>query len=205
MTLFDLTQRDQKNNGLKDQLWFFLFVGADMKEIEGLRAKSKRQEVEICALQVSDYSQSLGNAHSPGLTQPPITEIPGQSKPNIQRIYDPQIPSARAHNAQDTRSETNASAANTGRYSKTSLTLDVYTLGYSARAIAPVEHSRRTHHEKTHGRSFRVEAEHVQANKGHAVELYFRDKMFTGAPDQAVENLTWDFHTCAVQQSLDST
>ena len=75
---------------------------------------------------------------------------------------------------------------------------------YTARAIAPIEHSRRTNHENTHGRSFRAEAEHVQAKKGHAVESYFKDKMFTGAPGQAVENLIRDLHICAVQQSLDS-
>ena len=79
MTLFDLTQRDHKNNGLKEQLWFLLFVGADVKGIEKLRAQSKMQRAEIRALQVSDYPQSLSNTHSSGLTAPYMTDIPGQS------------------------------------------------------------------------------------------------------------------------------
>ena len=93
MALFELTQRDQKNNGLKEHLWFLLFVGADVEEIEELRAHSKRQEAEIRALQVPDYSQSLGNTLSSGLTPPLIIDIPSRSKPNIPHANDPQIPS----------------------------------------------------------------------------------------------------------------
>ena len=43
----------------------------------------------------------------------------------------------------------------------------------------------------------------VQGQKGHAVESYFRDMKFTGAPVQSVKNLIRDFEICTVQQSLD--
>lgn len=43
---------------------------------------------------------------------------------------------------------------------------------------------------------------HVQGKKGYAVESYFKDKKFTGAPNEAVNNLIRDLHICAVQQAL---
>ena len=43
----------------------------------------------------------------------------------------------------------------------------------------------------------------VQGKKGHALESYFRDMKFTGAPEQSVNNLIRDFEICAVQQILD--
>ena len=41
----------------------------------------------------------------------------------------------------------------------------------------------------------------VRGKKGHAVESYFRDMKFTGAPEQSVNNFIRDFEICAVQQS----
>ena len=42
-----------------------------------------------------------------------------------------------------------------------------------------------------------------QGKKGHAVESYFRDRKFTGAPDQSIDNLIRDYEICAIQQCLD--
>ena len=128
MTLFDLTQRDQKNGRLKEQMWLLLFVGADVKEIEELRAQSKRQQAETRELQVSDYSNSLGNTHAPAyLTLPAMADITGRPNPNIRHIDDPQMPSAQAHNVPDAFSGTNSNTSNIGRYDNTSRNLDVYT------------------------------------------------------------------------------
>ena len=121
MTLLDPTQCDQKNDRLKEQMWLLLFVGAHVKEIQELRAQSKRQQAETSELQVSDYSKSLGNTHAPAkLTLPPMADITGRPKPNIRHIDDPQIPSARAHNVPDAFSGTNSNTSNIGRYENTS-------------------------------------------------------------------------------------
>ena len=37
-----------------------------------------------------------------------------------------------------------------------------------------------------------------QGKKGYAVEAYFRDRKFTGAPDQSIENTIPDFEICEV-------
>ena len=42
-----------------------------------------------------------------------------------------------------------------------------------------------------------------QSKKGTAVNLYFRDKKFTGTSEQAIDNLTRDFEIYAIQQGLD--
>ena len=47
------------------------------------------------------------------------------------------------------------------------------------------------------------DASFAQSKKGLAVESYFRNKRFTGAPEQAIDNLIPDYEICAAQQCLD--
>ena len=44
---------------------------------------------------------------------------------------------------------------------------------------------------------------HSQSKKGYVVEAYFRDRKFSGEPEQSINNVIRDFEICAVQQCLD--
>ena len=44
-----------------------------------------------------------------------------------------------------------------------------------------------------------------QSKKGYAVHSYFKDRQFTGAPEQSVDVLLRDFEICAEQQCLDTS
>ncbi len=48
-----------------------------------------------------------------------------------------------------------------------------------------------------------TEAASIRRKKGYAVESYFRDRRFSGAPEQSIDNLIREIEICAVQQSLD--
>ena len=66
--MFMLNERDQKNNGLKEQLWFLLLLGADVKDIEDVRAQHKSQQSEFRSLHMPGHSLNRGNSRSSGLT-----------------------------------------------------------------------------------------------------------------------------------------
>ena len=66
--MFLLNERDQKNNGLKEQLRFLLLLDADVKDIEGVRAQHKSQQSEFRSLHMPDHSQNRGNSRSSSLT-----------------------------------------------------------------------------------------------------------------------------------------
>ena len=205
MTMFDLSQRELKNNGLKEQLWFLLFFGAEVKEIEDLRAEHKRQQADIRALQSPEYSLDRENSRSSGITPPSGKDVPSLVKRSAIQIDDPQTPGARAQNTQDARSGPTSGGINVGKHHETHPTHNLYTSSYTAQAEMPLNHSRRSYLENVHDRSTHADPLHVQGKKGYAVETYFKEKKFTGAPSQAVENLIRDFHTCAIQQGLDSS
>ncbi len=43
----------------------------------------------------------------------------------------------------------------------------------------------------------------IQSNKWFAIERFFRDRRFSRAPEQSIDNLIRDFEICPMQQSLD--
>ena len=50
-----------------------------------------------------------------------------------------------------------------------------------------------------------ADSAYIQSKKEYAVETYFRDLKFTGAPEQSLDNLIRDFEICATQQCFDRT
>ena len=50
-----------------------------------------------------------------------------------------------------------------------------------------------------------VDTAYNQSKKGYAVHSYFKDRQFTGAPEQSVDTLLRDYEICAEQQCLDPT
>ena len=48
-----------------------------------------------------------------------------------------------------------------------------------------------------------VDTAYNQSKKGYAVHSYFKDRQFTGAPEQSVDTLLRDYEICAEQQCLD--
>ena len=54
---------------------------------------------------------------------------------------------------------------------------------------------------KQHGQ-YEAGSGYIFGKKGNSVELYFKDRKFTGAPHQAIDALIRDFEICCHQQSL---
>ena len=52
-------------------------------------------------------------------------------------------------------------------------------------------------------RGTNIERSNSQGQKGSAVESYFRDKKFSDAPEQSMNNLIRDYEICTTQQILD--
>ena len=51
--------------------------------------------------------------------------------------------------------------------------------------------------------SVNVDTGYNQSKKGYAVHSYFKDRQFTGAPEQSIDTLLRDYEICAEQQCLD--
>ena len=124
-TFFDLSLRELGNNGLMEQLRFLLLLGAEVKEIEDLRAEHKRQKADIRALQPPEYSLGRENSRSSGITPPSGKDVPSLVKPSFMQIYDPQTPGARAQNTQDPRYGAASGGINIGKQHGTNPTHNV--------------------------------------------------------------------------------
>ena len=202
MPMFMLKELDQKNNGFNEQLWFLLFLGADLKDIDDIRAQHKSQQSEFRSLHMGEHPLNRGNSRSSGLTLPYVTGITSLVNPTGSHLGDLSTLGARAHDNQDARSGLVSGVTGTGNLPKTPAMLNAYTSSIVTRAEVPITHSHSGPNGNNPDCALYADSTYVQGKKGHAVEAYFTDKKFSSAPKQSIDNLIRDFHICSVHQAL---
>ena len=70
--LFNLSPNDMKSSTLKEQLWFLLFWGAEIVEVNDLMANHKKRKAQLNAMESSIRSMTNGNSCMSDLGTPPV-------------------------------------------------------------------------------------------------------------------------------------
>ena len=112
--------------------------------------------------------------------------------------------------------KSNANASSVQNLTKKPASEDRRDRPSSSYAQPNIQDARRNDHSRAqapHSQSFRGSVAHATASgrtdegyshskKGNAVDSYFKDRRFSGSPEQSVDNLIRDYEICAAQQCL---
>ena len=151
-----MNQNEERDQGLKQLIWFMLFVGALPEQVEANLVKYRESKSN------SSMSSTANMANAPTRMSSGDHLISSRPYPVNQDVRENTQHCARAPENHSYR-------------------------GSVARAIS----------------SSRPEDGYIQSKKGNAVDSYFKDRRFSGAPEQSVDNLIRDYEICAAQQCLD--
>ena len=207
MNLFNLSPCEMKSSMLKEQLWFLLFLGAEVVEVDYVMAQHKKQKGQLNAMASTVISMTNGNSRLRNLRTPPVGgTLIGDVRQGLS-VEDPIIDHARAFNNDSARAQYKQDARSVIKTEPTNRMVEpfpenVYTPSYLARAEGQREPSQRTSDNNSHERSSFQDPAYIQTNKGCTVESYFKEKKFTGSLTQSMDNLIRDFYICSVQQAL---
>ena len=185
-------QADCEDPLLLERIWFLLFLGATATGIE-YNVRRYRDEIRSRPSSGSHISPGRARIH-----EKPETTALGHGKSISDQSILPSA-SARLQVASANNSinpgfnshgfpNSNTSSA----YNTRCAALDDVRIPYGATKSLPQNHRNPTQ-----------KASSLQGKKGFGVESYFRDRKFSGSPEQSIENRIRDFEICAVQQSLD--
>ena len=95
--LFKLPDRDLNNTGIKEKLWFLLFLGAEVQQIQDVFSKHRQFKSQTEAMLALGGTQDPSNSRSSAPVSPP------DMKNDIQTEDVSQVNSARAQGIQDAR------------------------------------------------------------------------------------------------------
>ena len=141
-----------------------------------------------------DDQRDPNNSRSSVPTPPPET-------PNTDPVsVSPHVEGIRAQRIQYARARIPSYNFNQDRSQCNMPQLNVYTQNYAER-VGTQELSRRSQYVNEHGTRITKDIGYIQSKRGSAVEYYFKNRKFTGAPEQYVDSLIRDFEIRSEQQS----
>ena len=177
---------DRQDTRIREQVWYLLFIGAPPFEVSELLRRFKVAK--------------------------PTSSVPS----NASSVNDPFRHLRPRPEAAQVRQGANVQLPIAGNAIRCPINMDIDCSKVHRHGTAQAE-SLPTHQEiPSHQQDVRNREPHsrtpsshdaalMQVKKGYAVESYFRDRKFTGAPEQSVDDIIRDYEICAIQQCLDES
>ena len=173
-----MTDNEKRNQGLKQLIWFLLFLGATPDEISENLALYRRSRQDARASFSHGASSSRArtdNFRNIDETRTSITNLRNVPE-NIQfPAFEPQV----------MQSDARASHGNPS-------------------APRPLMREQIPAQTQFAAQSSRTDDEQSHSKKGFAVHSYFKGRQFAGHPGQSIDNLLRDYRICAAQQCLNA-
>jgi len=188
---------EQGTSRLDEQIWFLLFIGAPASDIASNLITFNKMKKDANALSFQPIKQEKFKEGQEVEQNRNISYVAPQ---DVRRKFE--TPRQFGQNAcrlqeVDSQVESNSPV----RYNSTYRPEMAESIPrYNEPRTSPDNpHRAPLHHVRNEPNP---DAAYSQSKKGQAVESYFRDRRFTGAPEQSVDNLIRDFEICAAQQCL---
>ena len=193
----DFLDEEREDPRLAEQVWFLLFLGASPSAVTEMLSQSR----EFRTLPSSPSANSFGKDNY-SQVRPKPSNMYGNLRCPQRELYQPSgsprtnqnlfpVTPTKSYGLEQKLPSVNndgqSNVPNNNRLSNSNQQQDDRATTSQVR----------THHSS--------DFSYVQSKKGRAVESYFRDRKFTGAPEQSINNLIRDFEVCAVQQCLDKS
>ena len=173
-----------------------MFFEAEVQHIEDVFSKYRRLKEKF------NVTSSVDDQRDPNNSRSSVPTPPSETSKTDPVAVNPLVEGARAQRIQDARARIPSYNFNQERSQFNTPQLNVYTPSYAER-VPTQEPPRRSQYVNEHGTRISQDIGYIQSKRGSALEYYFKDRKFIGAPEQSVDNLIRDFEICSVQQSLD--
>ncbi len=180
MKLVPLSESERADARLSEQIWFLLFLGAPAHFISESLDQHRSMRTQSPAMSIQNNSREI---FSQVRENPSHSARTQQDVRNITYLQGAQVlqkPTTHSVSPQEPNISGNSRAPINNSAQARNLQLEL--LGACNRAI---EADTTTHEQN----NFSRDPAYVQSKKVYKVECCFKDRMFTGAPEQSVDNL----------------